>query len=130
MPYINLRLPDVLGPFDNTNRYWCLLEWIKQSKKHPLEVNAKDKLSKLSFVYSKDVAQLIHNLIATRESVDKYRSYNIACKELVSYMELVEAIVLLLSRRANHCNLPCRSGTRMWMGRRAGAYTRRPTTHV
>jgi nucleoside-diphosphate-sugar epimerase len=80
VPYINLRLPDVLGPYDNTNRYWCLLEWIKQSNKHPVEVNLKDQTSKLSFVYSKDIAVLIYNLITNRNTVDKYRSYNIACK--------------------------------------------------
>ena len=25
IPYICLRLPDVLGPYDNTNRLWCTI---------------------------------------------------------------------------------------------------------
>lgn len=85
MPFVSIRLPDVLGPYDNTNRYWCLLEWIKQSHKYPLEINARDKTSKLSFVYSKDVAELVHRLLLNRESVEKYRSYNVACKEMITY---------------------------------------------
>lgn len=66
VPYLNLRLPDVLGPFDNTNRYWSLLKWIKESARYPLELNHKDRDSKLSFVSSKDVAQLIWQLIRDR----------------------------------------------------------------
>lgn len=26
--YVILRLPDVIGPFDDTGRFWALLKWI------------------------------------------------------------------------------------------------------
>lgn len=39
VPYVNLRLPDVLGPYENTNRYWCLMKWIQESGRYPLELN-------------------------------------------------------------------------------------------
>jgi len=29
IPYIVLRLPDVIGPFDDTSRFWALMKWIE-----------------------------------------------------------------------------------------------------
>ena len=80
MPYVNLRLPDVLGPFDNTERYWCSLEWVQKSQEHPIELIDKDEQKPLSFVYSKDVGTAICNLVKKSDEVRKYTSYNIACK--------------------------------------------------
>lgn len=42
VPSVSLRLPDVIGPFDNTERFWCSLEWVRFSEKFPIELNPKD----------------------------------------------------------------------------------------
>ena len=42
-PYLTLRLPDVFGPFDDTNRYWSYLKWIQEYKKIDLQI-VKGKL--------------------------------------------------------------------------------------
>ncbi len=63
MPTYCLRLPDVIGPFDNTERFWATLEWIKASGKYPIPLSREDEERKLAFVYSRDVCRFILQLI-------------------------------------------------------------------
>ena len=42
VPCVSLRLPDVIGPYDNTERFWCSLEWVKRSREFPIELIEKD----------------------------------------------------------------------------------------
>ena len=64
VPCVVLRLPDVIGPFDNTDRFWTTLEWIKKSSEFPIPLSREDEDMKLSFVYSSDVSQVIVQLIS------------------------------------------------------------------
>ena len=49
-PYLSLRLPDVIGPYDDTFRYWSYLKWIQENKKNELEiVTITENLYKILF---------------------------------------------------------------------------------
>lgn len=37
LPYICLRLPDVIGPYDDTGRFWAYIKWIQSRDKYNLE---------------------------------------------------------------------------------------------
>eukprot|EP01016_Furgasonia_blochmanni_P055515 TRINITY_DN930_c0_g1_i21.p1 TRINITY_DN930_c0_g1~~TRINITY_DN930_c0_g1_i21.p1 ORF type:complete len:232 (+),score=13.72 TRINITY_DN930_c0_g1_i21:222-917(+) len=66
-PYVCLRLPDVIGPYDrdlNYSRFWCYMKWIQISKEKPIHLNERVKTKKLSFVFSDDVVDLILELIS------------------------------------------------------------------
>jgi nucleoside-diphosphate-sugar epimerase len=91
----------VLGPYDNTNRYWCIIEWIKQGQSMPQEINDRDQQCKLSFVYSVDVAKTIVYLIRNREAVEKGKSYNLGFRDMPTYKELIEQIVRITLSRQN-----------------------------
>jgi nucleoside-diphosphate-sugar epimerase len=76
IPFVCLRLPDVIGPFDNTNRFWITLSWMEWSDKYPLCVSANDETSQLSMVDSADVARCIVKLIGMEKIPSN--AYNIA----------------------------------------------------
>ena len=38
-PYIILRLPDVIGPYDDTHRYWVYYKWIREISNINLSVD-------------------------------------------------------------------------------------------
>ena len=40
-----LRLPDVIGPYDDTGRFWAYIEWIKNSKEFPIELVTKNVMN-------------------------------------------------------------------------------------
>lgn len=65
--YICLRLPDVIGPFDRSGRFWAYMKWIKEANEHPIHVNKYSDLRLLSLVYAEDVISLIISLLG-RES--------------------------------------------------------------
>jgi nucleoside-diphosphate-sugar epimerase len=75
VPYICLRLPDVIGPFDNTERFWCYLTWLKYQNKYPIPISYAEENNKLSFVYSKDVVSQIIKLIEMKDI--KSKEYNL-----------------------------------------------------
>ena len=35
-PFIILRLPDVIGPFDDTGRFWSYVKWVTEQKYSPV----------------------------------------------------------------------------------------------
>ena len=49
IPFTVLRLPDVIGPYDNTDRFWTTLECMKN---HPILISSEDEHLQLSFVDS------------------------------------------------------------------------------
>lgn len=78
--YVSLRLPDVIGPRDTTNRFWNYQIWLQThhlgGSRGPIHLHPR-KNKPLSFVYSEDVAQLISNLL--NASLDVYnQAYNVA----------------------------------------------------
>ena len=60
--YICLRLPDVIGPYDTSTRFWAYMMWIKNCEEFPIHVNKYFQLRYLSFVYSKDVSKLLMHI--------------------------------------------------------------------
>lgn len=63
LPYVCLRLPDVIGPFDNTERFWCTVKWVRECSKYPLPLTADEENVRLSFVDSLSVAAQIASLV-------------------------------------------------------------------
>ena len=62
-PYICLRLPDVIGPYDRSGRFWAYMMWIKNNSNNPLHINKHSDLRLLSMVYSRDVVEVICKLL-------------------------------------------------------------------
>lgn len=93
--FISLRLPDVLGPRDNTNRFWKCFLWAKLRKiagdvTIPVGIQAKP----LSFVYSLDVARLIFSIVNDELGADILNdAYNLAFKEQISLKSLFQMMV-------------------------------------
>ena len=78
VPFIILRLPDVFGPYDSTERFWTTLTWMRNSREHPLPLSAEDETAKLSFVDSESVARCIVQLICA--PLPPSHTYNLASK--------------------------------------------------
>ena len=97
-PFVCLRLPDVIGPYDSTCRYWAYVIWIQQMVKKPVHTHRESREEKLSFVYSKDVATICITLLGKvrdRGWVEGVHgeSFNIAFEENPTLDELVVMIV-------------------------------------
>jgi len=58
-PCTCLRLPDVFGPFDTSDRHWKYQLWTKASSLFPVRLYRISTIKKLSFVYSNDVVSAI-----------------------------------------------------------------------
>ena len=69
--YVILRLPDVIGPRDSTNRFWLyqmMLQYIAadtRRTKHEILIPKAIYSTKTSYVYVKDVARVIQQLICS-----------------------------------------------------------------
>lgn len=62
-PFVCLRLPDVIGPYDGTVRYWAYLKWFEYMKWWPVHFEDIHKVRPLSLVASEDVAALITGFV-------------------------------------------------------------------
>jgi nucleoside-diphosphate-sugar epimerase len=64
-PYVILRLPDVLGERDSSNRFWYLqmyleyLEYLRPNERHSIEIASSFWSLKTSYVCVKDVARAV-----------------------------------------------------------------------
>jgi nucleoside-diphosphate-sugar epimerase len=94
--FVILRLPDVLGPRDSTDRWWFYQMWIQfySSLNRPLEIGTH-LIS--SYVYVNDVARYITTILT--ESILNGSTHfqnqilNIACQENVSISDLLTMII-------------------------------------
>jgi len=101
LPYVCFRLPDVIGPYDNTNRYWPYLMWLQTMEKYPIHTQDQSKTKKLSFVFSEDVAGFTVSLIPRLEGPEGEsfirsihgHSFNMACPEAATLNELLQKMV-------------------------------------
>ena len=81
-PFITLRLPDVIGPYDDSNRYWLYLRWAREILDKDLEVDDEGNEVLLSLVFSEDVADLLMRLLLTQDrSKILSESFNLAFEE-------------------------------------------------
>ncbi|EGR34125.1 nad dependent epimerase, putative [Ichthyophthirius multifiliis] len=92
-PFVILRLPDVIGPFDDTGRFWAYIKWIQKSQDYPIYIDDECKNTKISFVFSEDVALLCLKLIDMNKRDISYNSYNIAFKENITLKQFFIKIV-------------------------------------
>lgn len=96
-PYVCFRLPDVIGPFDSSGRFWGYQKWIEICDQHPIHFNKFTQMRKLSLVYSEDVARLMVSMM--NRSKDQIfigsihgQSFNISFNETYTLFELLESI--------------------------------------
>jgi nucleoside-diphosphate-sugar epimerase len=62
---LSLRLADVIGPYDDSCRFWKYLLWQRVVEEHKLELNKSDHLDlRMSFTFSEDVARFICHQIS------------------------------------------------------------------
>ncbi|XP_062502072.1 uncharacterized protein LOC134179187 [Corticium candelabrum] len=89
-PYVILRLPDVIGPRDNTDRWWRYQLWIRFHVMigQPIYMLDWMRHSPLSLVYNKDVAKII--VVIMKESANHIDSmYNLAFSEVTTLHQLL-----------------------------------------
>lgn len=96
-PYICLRLPDVIGPYDSTGRFWAYMLWVHKMASWPIHTKPENATKPLSLVYSIDVCNLLISLLP--KTIDqKYietihgQSFNIAFEENLTLNQIVQGI--------------------------------------
>jgi nucleoside-diphosphate-sugar epimerase len=96
-PYVILRLPDVIGPRDNTDRWWIYQLWIQFHKVigRPLYMTHDLSQQQISFVYSLDVAKAIASIMKDSEP-HKSTVYNLAFGEVTTLRQLLVDIAARL----------------------------------
>ncbi|UJR33385.1 hypothetical protein I4U23_020833 [Adineta vaga] len=94
--YVILRLPDVLGPRDSTDRWWFYQMWIQfySSIQKQLEISTH---LRSSYVYVNDIARYI-TYILSKTFLDSSTIFynqilNIACTETVAIHDLLSLII-------------------------------------
>ena len=93
--YYIFRLPDVIGPYDESYRMWYYIEWLKNNSKYNIEFEKIDLIRKLSFVYSSDVIKLIISIVNGNKQ--NFGVYNLSHVELITLKELIDHISEYLS---------------------------------
>lgn len=95
--YISLRLPDVIGPRDNTYRWWIYQLWIKLSEyiDTPLSVPKYLWKQPLSFVYVNDVADVISDCISSGQDIYN-NAYNLALTETPTLVQFLQGLMNVL----------------------------------
>lgn len=79
---VMLRLPDVIGPFDDTLRLWAYWHWLQAGPENPVQVpGGSSESTPLAFVFSLDVARFIANLLDAPAPAGSFRCdpVNLAC---------------------------------------------------
>lgn len=89
--YIILRLPDVIGEFDESYRLWYYIIWLKYTEIKPIEFEEIDLFRKLSFVLRDDIVHVIVELILNNAK-EWNQEYNLACEENITLKELIDYI--------------------------------------
>ncbi|CAD7943051.1 unnamed protein product, partial [Amoebophrya sp. A25] len=70
---VSLRLPDVIGPFDDTGRLWAYWLWLHSGE--PILVSDRDAAQPLAVVFSGDVARFIEGLLSLETTTKKGGSF-------------------------------------------------------
>lgn len=91
IPYVILRLPDVMGPRDGTHRWWMYQLWLKTNselKDRPVTIPEFLVGYGISMVYSPDVAKVIANLVRSPEIQDE--AFNLAWPDVMTLEDILE----------------------------------------
>eukprot|EP00931_Biecheleriopsis_adriatica_P016868 TRINITY_DN12298_c0_g1_i1.p1 TRINITY_DN12298_c0_g1~~TRINITY_DN12298_c0_g1_i1.p1 ORF type:complete len:420 (+),score=74.35 TRINITY_DN12298_c0_g1_i1:35-1261(+) len=94
---VALRLPDVIGPYDDTLRLWAFWHWLRAGPESPPQVRQAPALKRarvgedqgasseeppLAFVYSRDVARFIAALVHAEKPCGlRFDAVNLGCDE-------------------------------------------------
>lgn len=94
IPYVTLRLPDVIGPCDNTYRWWIYQLWVKLAEfiERPLSVPRALWDEPISFVYSNDVANLIVDIITSGPEINN-QAFNLALDETPTLRQYLHSVM-------------------------------------
>ena len=97
LPFVCLRLPDVIGPYDSTARYWTYLLWLQKMSEWPIHSKEESRKKQLSFVFSEDVVTMVITLItksSDRQFLTKVhgQAFNLAFSENPTLDQLVQVI--------------------------------------
>lgn len=97
LPFVCLRLPDVLGPFDSTARYWSYVLWLRKMAEWPVHSKHESRTKPLSFVFSEDVVALLLRLVRQSEDPEFVQrvhghAFNLAFEETPTLNGLLQAI--------------------------------------
>lgn len=84
-----LRLPDVIGPFDNSGRYWATVLWAVSGV--PLLLESSVASIPLSLVSGADVANLCFRLLSHNSGIPS-GIYNLACQENFTVRQMIDHI--------------------------------------
>jgi len=89
-PWVSLRLADVIGPRDTTNRWWTYQLWVKFFPEidNPIFMPAHVANKIESLTYVEDVASAVQQVIRAGESVWN-QAYNIAMEEEFSLANIL-----------------------------------------
>jgi dTDP-4-dehydrorhamnose reductase len=95
--YLILRLADVIGPRDCTDRFWEYYLWMKMAEKLSIPVKIPQEYvgKDISFTYTEDVAGLIADVVGLcvrDRSTIINEEYNIACKGTLTLTSLLQEI--------------------------------------
>lgn len=94
--YVILRLPDVIGPRDSTDRWWFYQIWVQFYSSHqkPLEYSTD---LRSSYVYVNDVAQFLTTILwktfIESSTIFHNQILNLGCEEIVSVSDLFTMII-------------------------------------
>ena len=95
MQYLILRLPDVIGPYDDSARFWkvvlqvlALLQFLKQDleagvEDFKFEFDEEEVNDKISFISSTDVSKILCMLV--RAQRDTPEILNEICKQAYNF---------------------------------------------
>lgn len=92
-PYVALRLPDVIGPRDNSFRFWTYQLWIRIHKDihHPVHMPQGVADTKFSLIYVEDAAKAIEKVLDVGPSVHN-QAINLAFNEHFTLKKLLRDI--------------------------------------
>ena len=94
VPYIILRLPDVIGPRDNTFRWWLYQLWVNLNEylDRKLSVPRKFLNQPMSFVFVDDVADAILNCTSVYSELSN-EIFNLAQDEMPTLVEFLHILM-------------------------------------
>ena len=81
-PYVVLRLPDVIGPRDNSLRFWTYQLWLRvhEAIEHPVHLPSGVSKVQFSLVHVQDVANAVERVLDVGEQVHD-QAFNLGFKE-------------------------------------------------
>lgn len=92
IPYVMLRLPDILGGRDTTNRWWPYQIWLQYYKDIGIPFRFPEKTwnTKTSYAYVHDVVDIVSTVLRLNSSTIWDQAFNIAFEEPLSVPDLLQ----------------------------------------